>query len=80
MNIFQIAYWAGVLLQVVIRFPYRNNTKAPKTDRRVSRTENIWLGFMTLVGLVIPLIFCLTHCWILPITACQSGWVGWGSC
>jgi len=76
MNIFQIAYWGGVILEVVIRSPYSKNTKSPKTDPRVSRTENILLGFMTLVGLVIPLIFCLTH-WLDFANYTLPVWMGW---
>ncbi len=60
--IFKLAYWAGMLAQVVIRYPYQKAAKAGvKTVKRISRTENILLVLLTLVAGIIPLIYSLTR-------------------
>jgi protein-S-isoprenylcysteine O-methyltransferase Ste14 len=60
--LYKLAYWAGVIAQVVIRYPYQQTAKVgEKTGQRVSRTENILLVLLTLVALVLPLVYSLTH-------------------
>jgi len=57
----KLAYWAGVITQVVIRYPYQKTAKVGvKTGQHVSRTENILLVLLTLVTGVIPLVYALT--------------------
>ena len=59
--LFKLTYWAGVIAQVVIRYPYQKISKeGAKTVQRVSRTENILLVLLTLVTGVIPLVYALT--------------------
>jgi protein-S-isoprenylcysteine O-methyltransferase Ste14 len=60
--LYKLAYWAGLIAQVVIRYPYQQTAKAGvKTMQRVSRTENILLALLALVSLVLPLVYSLTH-------------------
>jgi protein-S-isoprenylcysteine O-methyltransferase Ste14 len=60
--LYKFAYWAGLIAQVVIRYPYQQTAKAGvKTMQRVSRTENILLALLALVSLVLPLVYSLTH-------------------
>ena len=77
MSPFKILYWAGIVLQIVIRTPFAIAARSkPKTASRVSTTENILLGLMTIFGIFIPLIYTFTS-WLdfanyhLPI------WMGW---
>ena len=73
--LYKLIYWAGMVAQGIIRYPYQKTARAGlKTDRRVSRREDILLGLMTLVALVLPLVYSLTPGWILPTTTCRSGW------
>jgi protein-S-isoprenylcysteine O-methyltransferase Ste14 len=60
--LYKLAYWAGLIAQVVIRYPYQQTAKAGlKTVQRVSRTENILLVLLTLFAGLIPLVYSLTH-------------------
>lgn len=59
--IYKLAYWAGTIAQVVIRYPYQKTAReGVKTGQRLSRTETTPLGMMTLVAGVIPLVYTLT--------------------
>ena len=43
-----------MIIEIVIRYPYQKTAKeGVKTDRRVSRTEDILLGLMTVFMLVL---------------------------
>lgn len=60
--LYKLAYWAGVIAQVVIRYPYQQTAKAGvKTGQRVSRTERILLLLLTIFAGLIPLVYSLTH-------------------
>lgn len=79
MNIFTIVYWLGMVLEVVIRTPFQLAVKAAaKSEQRVSRTEQVLLGLLTLGGLILPLIYSVTS-WLgfanyhLPV---GLGWLG----
>ena len=59
--LYKIFYFAGMVAQIVIRYPYQKTAKTGvKTVQRVSRTENILLILLTLVALVLPLIYSVT--------------------
>lgn len=77
MRVFKIIYWVALLIEVMIRAPYRKTWKAAvKTDRRITRTEKVLLGLLSLAGVVLPLIYSVTN-WLdfadyrLPV------WMGW---
>jgi len=45
MLVYKLVYWAGMIIEVVVRAPFQKTAKeGVKTDRRVSRTENILLS------------------------------------
>jgi protein-S-isoprenylcysteine O-methyltransferase Ste14 len=77
MNLFKIAYWAGVLMQIVIRAPYSRGWKTgPKTIQRVSQTEKVLLGLLTAGNGLIPLIYSVTH-WLDFANYSLRAWLGW---
>ncbi len=77
MTFFIIVYWIGIIVEMAIRAPLRKNWKGiPKTEQRVSQTEKILLGLLSVVMVVLPLIYSVTD-WLdfadyhLPL------WMGW---
>jgi protein-S-isoprenylcysteine O-methyltransferase Ste14 len=75
MLVFKIVYWAGLVGQIVIRYPYRNNTKAEKSNTRESTTEKILLGLLSF-ALIPALIYTFTP-WLDFANYSLPGWVGW---
>ena len=60
--LYKLFYWAGVIAQIVIRYPYQQTAKTgAKTVQRVSRTENILLVLLTIFAGLIPLVYSITH-------------------
>lgn len=77
MFIFKLFYWLGLVIEIVIRAPYQKPAKeSPKTDRRVSQTENILLGLLTVALIVVPLIYSLTN-WLAFADYSLPAWLGW---
>jgi protein-S-isoprenylcysteine O-methyltransferase Ste14 len=76
MAVFKIIYWLGIVLELVIRAPYYKNEKAAKTDQRVSLTEQVLLALLTIGGLVLPLIYSVTH-WLDFANYSLPLWMGW---
>jgi protein-S-isoprenylcysteine O-methyltransferase Ste14 len=77
MIVFKIIYWAGIVLQIVIRTPFARAVRSkPKTAQRVSATEKFLLGLMTVVGIVIPLIYSVTP-WLGFANYHFPTWMGW---
>jgi protein-S-isoprenylcysteine O-methyltransferase Ste14 len=60
-QLFKAIYFAGILLQIIVRIPYaRQRSQIPKTDQRVSRAERGLLGLLFMGLFVIPLFFSLS--------------------
>lgn len=77
MNVFKIAYWGGVVLQIAIRAPYTRGWKSgEKTVQRVSGTERVLLGLLTMGNFVFPLIYSATR-WLDFANYGLPAWVGW---
>jgi len=77
MIIFKIAYWVGIVVQVVLRAPFAMQVRSSKkTDRRVSRTETILLGLLTIGGAVIPLVYTFTP-WLDFANYSLPPWLGY---
>ena len=77
MDIFKIFYWSGLVLQIVIRAPYQKTWKnTEKTDQRVSPTEKILLGLLTVAGIILPLIYSVTN-WLDFADYSLPTWMGW---
>lgn len=77
MFLFKIFYWVGIVAEIIIRAPFQKTWKAAaKKDERVSLTEQILLGLLTVAGIVLPLIYSLTH-WLDFANYSLPTWMGW---
>ncbi len=77
MILFKIIYWVGIFIEMAIRAPLQKTWKtAEKTDRRVSQTENILLGLLSVVMVFIPLIYSVTN-WLDFANYSLPAWMGW---
>lgn len=77
MIVFKIVYWLGMVIEVVIRAPFRNSWKAAeKTEQRPSRIEQVLLALMSAAGLLLPLIYSVTH-WLDFADYRPPAWLGW---
>ena len=77
MAIFKIVYWIGIIVEGVIRAPLRKTWKGTaKTEQRVSRTEKILLGMLSVVMVVFPLIYSVTD-WLDFADYSLPLWMGW---
>jgi protein-S-isoprenylcysteine O-methyltransferase Ste14 len=75
--VFKIIYWAGLLIEVVFRAPFRKTWKAAvKTERRVVRTEQIMLFLLSVAGLLLPLVYSVTS-WLAFADYLLPAWMGW---
>lgn len=79
MNIFEITYWAAIVVEMVIRAPINKERKKEKmTEQRVSSQEKYLLLFLLFGMFLVPLIYSASS-WLdfanysLPVWA---GWVG----
>jgi len=77
MLIFKITYWLAIVMQILIRAPYRQGARTgAKTDRRVSRTETILLGLLAVFGFVFPVIYTFSG-WLDFANYALPAWLGW---
>ncbi|MEI2612045.1 MAG: protein-S-isoprenylcysteine O-methyltransferase [Candidatus Promineifilaceae bacterium] len=77
MTIFKIVYWLGIIIEMAIRAPLQKTWKAAaKTDQRVSSTEKVLLGLLSMVMFFIPLIYSLTN-WLDFADYTLPLWMGW---
>jgi len=77
LSVFKIIYWVAIFVEIAIRAPLQKTWKAaPKTDRRVSRTERVLLFLFSLAGVVLPLIYSVTH-WLDFADYTLPTWAGW---
>ena len=77
MTVLIIIYWVGVVMQIVIRAPFRRVWKtSAKTSRQVSLTEKTLLGLLTVGMLIIPLIYSVTD-WLDFLDYHLPVWAGW---
>lgn len=59
-TVLKIIYWLGLVIQIIVRAPFQKTWKTgPKTEQRVSRTEQTLLGLLGLSA-VLPLIYTFT--------------------
>ncbi|HEX2978720.1 MAG TPA: protein-S-isoprenylcysteine O-methyltransferase [Anaerolineaceae bacterium] len=77
MNLFKIVFWAGTLMQIVIRAPFAIKARPrKKVERHVSVTENVLLVLLTIAAGILPLIYSVTH-WLVPFNYYLPVWMGW---
>jgi protein-S-isoprenylcysteine O-methyltransferase Ste14 len=63
--LFKIAYFVGMVFEVILRAPYdRQRRKIEKTDRRVTASEQVMLTVLSIGTFLLPLIYALTS-WLL---------------
>jgi protein-S-isoprenylcysteine O-methyltransferase Ste14 len=61
MTLFKIIFWVGIVSQIIIRAPFgKSRVGAAKSEQRVSQTERILLGLLTVAGLLLPLLYTFT--------------------
>jgi hypothetical protein len=74
---FKIAYWLGLIAEIIIRAPYQKGAREGlKTDQCKSRTEDILLGLLYVALIFLPLIYSVTNWLTSQITVCPRGWAG----
>lgn len=77
MNIFEITYWAAIVVEMVIRAPINKERKKEKmTEQRVSSQEKNLLGLLLLAMFVIPLIYSAST-WLDFANYTLPTWAGW---
>ncbi len=60
--LFKALYFAGLGLQVVVRMPYsRQYRETPKVDRRTTLAERGLLAWLSVAGLLLPVVYSLTR-------------------
>ena len=77
MIVLKIAYWLGMVIEVVIRAPFRQSwKKVDKTERRPSRVEQVLLFLMSVTGILVPLVYSVTN-WLDFADYRLPAWLGW---
>jgi protein-S-isoprenylcysteine O-methyltransferase Ste14 len=75
--VFKTIYWAGMLIEVAFRAPFRKSWKAVvKTERRAPRIEQIMLFLLSVAGLLLPLLYSVTS-WLTFADYLLPAWMGW---
>ncbi len=81
--VFDTLYFAGMIVESVVRAPYaRQHRQAKHTEQRVTLSEGLVLGWLTIGGLVLPLMYATTP-WLAfadyslpPSWTSTLGWAG----
>jgi protein-S-isoprenylcysteine O-methyltransferase Ste14 len=77
MTIFKIVFWAGTVMQVIIRTPFALRARPRrKAEQHVSSTETILLVLLTLAAGILPLIYLITN-WLAFANYNLPAWMGW---
>jgi protein-S-isoprenylcysteine O-methyltransferase Ste14 len=77
MTVFKILFWAGTIMQIIIRTPFALRSRPRrKAEQHVSMTENILLTLLTIAAGILPLIYSLTN-WLAFANYNLPAWMGW---
>ena len=77
MSVFEIVYWAAVIVEIAIRAPIsQKQRKESKSESRVSTQENVMLGLLFLAMFFLPLIYSATS-WLDFANYSLPNWAGW---
>ena len=77
MNIFEIAYWTAIVVEMVIRAPINKERKKEKmTEQRVSSQEKNLLGLLLLAMFIVPLVYSASS-WLDFANYTLPTWAGW---
>jgi protein-S-isoprenylcysteine O-methyltransferase Ste14 len=75
MIVWKILFWIGMLGQIVIRWPYRNNGKAEKSQVHKDTTEQVLLTLLSLV--LIPALIYTFSGWLDFANYTLPDWAAW---
>ena len=77
MSIFEITYWAAIIIEMTIRAPINKKRKQEKmSEQNVSTQEKVML-FLLLIGMfILPLIYSAST-WLDFANYSLPAWVGW---
>ena len=77
MLIYKIIYWAGVIIEVIIRAPYQKMAKANQAAKRHVTTTEMAVLFLLLLGSgILPLVYTFTP-WLGFADYHLPPWMGW---
>jgi protein-S-isoprenylcysteine O-methyltransferase Ste14 len=77
MSVFEIAYWAAVIVEMAIRAPIsQKQRKEAKSENRVSTQEKTMLGLLFLAMFFLPLFYSATN-WLDFANYSLPNWAGW---
>lgn len=77
MIVLKITFWAGTVLQVIIRTPFALSVRQrEKEEQHGSTTENILLVLLTIAAGILPLIYSVTK-WLAFVDFNLPDWMGW---
>ncbi len=76
-DLFKAVYWAGLVIEVVVRAPFQKNWKtAGRVDRRTTRTDTTLVSLLWVTMIILPLIYSVTD-WLDFADYRLPGWMGW---
>jgi protein-S-isoprenylcysteine O-methyltransferase Ste14 len=77
MSVFEIVFWAAIVVEMVIRAPIsRKQRKESKSEKRVTTQEKVLLGLLFLVMFFLPLFYSATT-WLDFANYSLPNWAGW---
>ena len=77
MSIFEIIYWLGLVVELVVRAPLNRQWKAArKTERRLISRERVMLGLLWLAMFILPVIYSASD-WLDFADYRLPDWLGW---
>jgi protein-S-isoprenylcysteine O-methyltransferase Ste14 len=77
MSVFEIVYWAAIIIEMVIRAPIsRKQRKEAKSERRVNKQETMLLSLLFLAMFFLPLFYSATI-WLDFANYSLPNWASW---
>ena len=77
MSVFEIVYWAALVVEMVIRTPLNKKRKEEKMSEQRVSTQEKFILFLLLIGMMIlPLIYSATS-WLAFADYTLPTWAGW---
>ncbi len=77
MSIFEIVFWAAIVIEMTVRAPIsKKQRKEAKSERRVNTQEKVLLGMLFLAMFFLPLFYSATN-WLDFANYSLPVWAGW---
>lgn len=77
MDLFTTLYWAGLVLEVVVRAPFQKSWRtAARAERRATRTDTMLVSSLWVTMVILPLIYSVTD-WLNFADYRLPSWMGW---